>query len=109
MTAIKVRLSAPGAAMGEAPPEQVIDAVFWDAATGADVPVKIRLFQIDTGRVPFGAGVYMTDEAGEPQRGTVLRWDNGPAADPVVIHWEAPHCADDDCGSLCSHRKAGRS
>jgi hypothetical protein len=46
-------------------------------------------------------GVY-PDET----HGTVYRWDAGLDAAPTVIHWEAPHCADDECGSPCGHRSA---
>lgn len=57
--------------------------------------VKVRLFQI--GPV-IGVGVYPCGD-----RGVVLRWDDGPLEDPRVIYWQAPHCADDECGSPCSH------
>ena len=85
---------------------QVVAAVFRDPATGADVPVTIRLFQLGFGAEGFGVGVYMTDGAGEPQRGTVLRWDDGPEAEPTVIQWQASHCKDDECGSPCGHEAA---
>lgn len=56
------------------------------------VPFKIK----ETGAV--GVGVYPTSK-----RGTVLRWDRGLLRRPTVIHWQAPHCADDQCGSPCGH------
>jgi hypothetical protein len=64
-------------------------------AGGSPLEVKIILFQLGHA---IGVGVYPTD-----RNGTVLRWDHGPADDPSVIHWNAPHCADDQCGSPCGH------
>jgi hypothetical protein len=57
---------------------------------------KISLFTLEDGRI--GVGVYPSKD-----RGAVLRWDDGPNADPRVIFWEAPHCPDDECGSVCGH------
>ena len=83
-------------------PEQVITAIFRHPVTGEDLPVLVTLFQNEDLRL-MGAGVYMAGRTGQPVRGTVLRWDAGPEEDPVIITWQAPHCADDECGSPCGH------
>ena len=88
------------------PLDQQISATF-RAPDGTDLQVRITLFQVAGG--PPGVGVYFCDGNGDLARGTVLRWDAGPDADPTVIHWEAPHCADDECGKPCAHRRRGRS
>lgn len=110
MTAIHVQASHGDtlandgiAGLREATPEQAVTAIFRHPATGADLPVTITMFQ--DGAL-MGVGVYVDGEDGTPAMGTVLRWDSGPGADPKVIRWERPHCADDDCGSPCGH---GRS
>lgn len=103
MNPIRVALSGPDAII---PPGQAIAAIFRTPATGADLPVEIRLFQLGTGGFGFGVGVYMTDDAGRPSWGTVLRWDEGPEAAPVVIQWKHPHCEDDECGLPCGHEGA---
>jgi len=72
------------------------------AADGAPLPAQITLFQLADGRI--GVGVYPIET-----KGTVLRWDRGPDADPSVIHWGAPHCDDDKCGSPCSHKRERKS
>lgn len=78
-------------------PERAEAVVMFDRPDGTAATARISLFMLENGRI--GVGVYPT-----PERGTVLRWDDGPDADPRVIFWEAPHCADDDCGSPCGHR-----
>jgi hypothetical protein len=82
-----------------------IAAVFRDPADGSDLPVTITVFQLPAvcGAQP-GIGLYFNDEAGQRLRGAVLRWGRGPDADPTLIHWERPHCEDDECGSPCGHR-----
>jgi hypothetical protein len=75
-------------------PSRTIKA-FFDAPSGECVMVTLRLFCV--GDV-FGVGIYP-----EPDSGTVLRWHDGPHAKPRVIHWQAPHCEDDQCGSPCAH------
>jgi hypothetical protein len=71
-----------------------------DGITGQEVCVRfetslgfvdatVKLFC--SGHV-FGAGVYPV-----PDSGTVLRWHDGPHADPRVIHWHAPAGPDDIC------------
>jgi hypothetical protein len=92
----------------ETAPRQVLTAIFRHPVTGADLPVTITLFQGEDPR-HMGVGVYVTDGDGEDVRGTVLRWDRGVDEDPRIISWERAHCADDECGSPCSHRKRGRS
>jgi hypothetical protein len=94
MTAVEpVRLQPNG--------RRTIRAEFRNPGAGPDLPVKIDLFQLPDGRA--GVGVYFTSEDGEPLRGAVLRWDGGPVCDPVLIHWLAPHCKDDECGKPCGH------
>lgn len=78
---------------------QDITALF-SALDGSEMPVKVTLFQLGDA---IGVGVYPTKD-----NGVVLRWDDGPTADPRVIYWRAPHCADDECGSPCPHGR-GRS
>jgi hypothetical protein len=63
---------------------------------GEPVTGAVSVFVLDDGRI--GAAFYP-----DPEHGTVLRWDNGPAAGPRVIHWQAPHCPEDECGSPCGH------
>ncbi len=75
--------------------EQEVTAVF--SYRGEDLPVRVRLFSLDCRA--FGVGIYPAED-----RGIVLRWDRGPDEDPAVIHWRAPHCPDDVCGSPCGHR-----
>lgn len=87
-------------------PEQSLTAIFRDPETGADLPVTITVFQGLNPRL-MGVGVYVPGDDGKPLMGTVLRWDEGTRADPRVIRWERPHCADDECGSPCGHRKRG--
>lgn len=66
------------------------------SASGAVTTARAVLFQLDDGRI--GAAFYPDGD-----HGTVLRWDSGTGAGPVVIHWQAPHCPDDECGSPCGH------
>lgn len=66
---------------------------------GSALQAKVSLFMLEDGRI--GAAVYP-----DPAHGAVLRWDDGPQADPRVIYWEAPHCADDECDSPCGHRQS---
>ena len=106
--------------MTPATPQQITITAFRDVPPGSDHPrcqvtataefthtdgaatrARITLFQLDDGRI--GAGVYPAAD-----RGTVLRWDQGTHADPTVIYWQAPHCADDECGSPCGHPAAAR-
>ncbi len=81
---------------GDGTARQEITALFTNP-DGSELPVKVTLFQLAHG--PIGVGVYPT--AGN---GAVLRWDDGPEAEPTLIHWQAPHCADDQCGAPCEHR-----
>jgi hypothetical protein len=67
---------------------------------GASIEAKITLFELPGGTP--GVGVYPTAASG-----AVLRWDHGPAADPRVVYWRAPHCGDDQCGSPCGHKRKG--
>ena len=76
--------------------KQEIRALF-TATDGSPLSVKITMFQLADGRI--GVGVYPTEASG-----TVLRWDDGPQEDPLVIYWAAPHCADDVCGAPCGHK-----
>lgn len=71
------------------------------APDGAVTTAQVVLFQLDDGRV--GVAVYPS-----AARGAVLRWDHGPATDPAVIYWQAPHCAEDQCGTPCGHQEASR-
>jgi hypothetical protein len=87
-------------------PGQKITAVFRDPDTLAPLEVTISLFQV-AGMI--GVGVYRPDPAdGEPAQGAVVRWHRG-RPEPVIVEWERPHCADDQCGKPCSHRKRPRS
>lgn len=63
---------------------------------GSVIGARVVLFMLDDGRI--GAGFYPV-----PGHGTVLRWDDGPHAEPRVIQWQAPHCDADACGSPCRH------
>lgn len=85
-----------------------ITAIF-RAPDGSDLPVTITVGQLPAvcGGQPV-VGVYFNDEAGEPMRGAVLRWVR-PDADPALIHWQAPHCEDDQCGKPCGHGEAVRT
>jgi hypothetical protein len=96
------------AGIREAAPGQVLTAIFRHPVTGEDLPVTIALFQGGDPR-HMGVGVYVAGEDGEDVRGIVLRWDRGVDEDPRIICWEAPHCADDECGKPCAHRKRRRS
>ena len=60
---------------------------------------------IDTRTMEQGAlFVALPGENGEPARGTVIRWDQGVDADATFLgYWQAPHCADDECGKPCGH------
>ena len=66
---------------------------------GVDYPkfwmLSVRLFQLSNGTP--GIGIHSKN------RGRVWRWDRGFRHRPTVIHWLAPHCADDQCGSPCAH------
>lgn len=77
-------------------PERAEAMAMFTRPDGTEATARISLFMLEDGRI--GAGVYPSRD-----RGTVLRWDDGPDADPRVIFWEAPHCADDECGSPCGH------
>jgi hypothetical protein len=82
-----------------------VDAVVVVTQPGAeDIVIRVVLFTVDRpdGTTTVGAGIYPV-----PDHGTVLRWDHGIAAEPRVIHWAAPHCADDECGSPCGHQPSG--
>lgn len=73
---------------GEITGKQEATAVF-TAADGTAMPVRITLLQV--GDV-FAVGVYPTES-----NGVVLRWHDGPSADPRVIHWSAPRSPEDVC------------
>ena len=87
------------------PPDQAITAIFRNPADGTDLPVTISVFQYGADPRLFGVGAYLADENSELARGTVLRWDDGPEAAPAIIHWQAPHCAADECGAPCGHQE----
>jgi hypothetical protein len=58
-----------------------------------------RVFQLSGGE--YGVGLHSKN------RGIVWRWDNGLLHKPLVVHWYAPHCDNDTCGSRCEHITKG--
>lgn len=106
-TTIRVRPGTDEELASGEPQDQLV-AAFRHPVTGALMPVTITFFQSGSDPSLMGVGIYTADEAGNPARGTVIRWDNGPDAEPAVIRWEARHCEDDRCGSPCRHRRPGR-
>ena len=56
--------------------------VIFAAPDGTDLRARLRLFQYGS---VFGAALYPTEV-----NGAVLRWHDGPAAEPRLIHWHAP-------------------
>lgn len=84
------------------PVHEVTATATFTRPDGTAAEARVTLFQIDGSGV-IGVGVY----PGPGDAGTVLRWDKGLGSAPSVVHWRAPHCADDQCGSPCGHRRGG--
>jgi hypothetical protein len=81
--------------------DHAYSAVTFRDPGGVELEARVTVFQVEEG--PPGVGVYFLGGDGGVVRGWVLRWDDGPDADPVVVRWRAPHCADDRCGEPCGH------
>jgi hypothetical protein len=94
-----------------APWRDRVDPAVAASAGELDGPLPIRLHP-DSPPGPAVEAWWMHGEVlvvgvyPDETHGTVYRWDAGPDAAPTVIHWAAPHCAEDQCGSPCEHRGA---
>lgn len=94
------------------PADQVVTVVFRNPMDGSDLTVKVSAFQCLIGMDRLGIGVYVAGDDGRLTQGTVLAWDSfdgSPDRTPRVIRWQPPHCADDQCGRPCSHRRRSRA